>query len=476
MNIKKVLSAGLVFAGIAFAQNATPAATPAPAQQPAAPAPAAAPAATPAPQVSTPAATPAAEQSAAPAAEQPAASAAAPVEQASAAAPVAEQPAAPAAEKPAAAAAAPAEQAPAKAGAPKGPGFIPRAKTQFDVLHGNAYNRQSNVAAANNIDLLLRYPNLFANQKFLYVEPSGEMGVASFGNFFSAIDVSGDLGRITLGYAQLGFGFYLRAGVGHVVLESDNAKRYNTTFGDDLGAAVSTTIAGYGVGLSVDWLTTDDETGLEPKYGASYEQRNRDLTANFSVTNSPIADKLFWTAGARYVNHLDEFEAAGKVVPDSSDSYNQVTPYLRLGYVGLQNAHARVIAGLGAMVPLTFHEDYDIQISKKETVTRSLSEYTFLLEPQLLGEVFLNENVMFFGEASYQWIAASYVDGADEGGEDYSRLVSMMNKVDASLGVRLQYQNFAACEFAFGDSFFTDTKSIFNGEGVFISFGAFLYF
>ena len=44
------------------------------------------------------------------------------------------------------------------------------------------------------------------------------------------------------------------------------------------------------------------------------------------------------------------------------------------------------------------------------------------------------------------------------------------------MGFRYQYKDWAACEFAFGDSFFTDTKSIFNGEGVFVSFGAFIFF
>lgn len=500
MNIKKILGIGLVCTGAVLAQTATPtqpasSAPAAPAAQ-AQPAPAAVPAAQaqPAPaQEQAPAAK--AQQVAAPAeqaqpaesAQAQAAPAAAPAEQA--AAPQAEEPAKaeatqeqaaapeapkaePAAETPAAETAAAEE----KKEAPRGPGFTPRPKTQFDVLHGNAYNRQSNVAAANNIDLLLRYPNLFANQKFFYVEPSGEMGVVSFGHLFSALDVSGDVGRITVGYATLGFGAYLKAGVGHVQLESDNATRYNTAFGDDLGLAVSKTIVGYNVGLSVDWLTHADESSLDPEYGPSTDERFRDLTVNLNVTNSPRANNLFWTAGVRFVNNLDEIEVGGEVVPDSSDSYMQFTPYVRLGYIGLQNEHARVIAGLGAMFPLTFHDDYDIQVAKNKTETRSLNEYTFLLEPQLLGEVFLTKSVMFFGEASYQWVAATYQDGSDNAGEDYSVLASQMDKVDASIGVRLQYQDFVACEFALGDSFFTDTKSIFNGEGVFVSFGGFIYF
>lgn len=359
--------------------------------------------------------------------------------------------------------------------APRGPGFTPRPKTKFDVLHGNAYNRQRNVAAANSIDLLLRYPNLFANQKFLYIEPSDEMGVVSFGNLFSAVDVSGDVGRLTLGYAQLGFGFYLKAGVGQVNFKNDNVERHATSLGDDLGLAVSKTIVGYNVGLTVDWLTFKDEVSLEPKHGVKNEQNYRDLTANLSVTNAPRADRLFWTVGVQFVNELNELREGGDVIPDSSDSYMQATPVVRLDYIGLQNEHARVFAGMGLMVPLTFHEKYTFEVDNRD-YTRSNNEYAVVLEPHVMGEVFLTKNVMFFGEASYQWIAVSSQKAKDFDGAKTDVLVSQMNKVDASLGARWQYNDFIACEFALGDRLFTDTKASFDGEGVFASFGGFIYF
>ena len=61
-------------------------------------------------------------------------------------------------------------------------------------------------------------------------------------------------------------------------------------------------------------------------------------------------------------------------------------------------------------------------------------------------------------------------------GDEYTTKVSKADEVKATAGLRYQYKDWAACEFAFGDSFFTDTKSIFNGEGVFVSFGAFIFF
>ena len=66
--------------------------------------------------------------------------------------------------------------------------------------------------------------------------------------------------------------------------------------------------------------------------------------------------------------------------------------------------------------------------------------------------------------------------GTDASDEDCTVLESISGKTTATLGLRYQYENLLAVDFALGDSFFTSTKSIFNGEDVFVSFGAFLYF
>ena len=118
----------------------------------------------------------------------------------------------------------------------------------------------------------------------------------------------------------------------------------------------------------------------------------------------------------------------------------------------------------------------------KDTVTDekdfSTSSFNFgvSLTPNILGEILLTESVMLFGEASYTWNAFSYVSGTDITNDEYTMKVTSADLVKATAGFRYQYKDWAACEFAFGDSFFTDTKSIFNGEGVFVSFGGFIYF
>ena len=98
------------------------------------------------------------------------------------------------------------------------------------------------------------------------------------------------------------------------------------------------------------------------------------------------------------------------------------------------------------------------------------------LAPNILGEVLLGSHVMLFGEATYRWRVFDYTKGTDEADDEYTAMESVSNQVRATVGFRYQYEDWIACEFAFGDSFFTDTKSIFNGEGVFVSFGGFIYF
>ena len=113
------------------------------------------------------------------------------------------------------------------------------------VLHGKSYNRNRNMAAANNTDLLLTYPNLFANRKFFYIEPTNRMGIISLGSFFTAFDVSNaaddntQLGRLTLGYAVPGFGFYVKGSLGQFKDSDDDREVKTTAGGDDWAFALA---------------------------------------------------------------------------------------------------------------------------------------------------------------------------------------------------------------------------------------------
>lgn len=477
MNLKTSLALTLASVAFAMAQDAAQPATSA--------------AEAPAPAVAEqPAAAPAATAPAAPESVQPApAEAPAEVAQPTETAAPAAVESAPAAEP--AKTAAPAQPAPeakvAEAVPPQGP--APEAapgeapvrmgppKTPFTVLHGNAYNRVQNEAAGDNVDALLnKRLTKLAYQKFFYIEPTGEKGVVSLGGFFGAMDISGELGRATAGYATPGFAIEARLGLGQIKTETKGADIKETVEGDDWGLTLSKTLGGYVVTLSGDWITFAKETNVDPVRGPKTEQRYRDLDASLIVTDGPSARKHFWSAGVAFNRHEDELESGGTLIGDSLTSNFTVVPLFNYGTPVLRANYANVYMGLNASVPVTVYDKADMRDSTSgKYKDASLWTVGVNLAPNILGEVLLTESLMLFGEASYTWEAFRYVDNQTPYA-DVKVKRSVADKVEATMGLRYQYKDWAACEFAFGDSFFTDTKSIFNGEGVFVSFGGFIYF
>lgn len=468
MNLKTSLALTLASVAFAMAQEAVQPAAPV-AEAPAAEQPAAAPAAEtaqPAP-AEAPAEVAQPTETAAPAA----------VESAPAAEPAkTAAPAQPAPEAKVAEAVPP--QGPAPEAAPgEAPVRMGPPKTPFTVLHGNAYNRVANEAAGDNVDALLnKRLTKLAYQKFFYIEPTGEKGVVSLGGFFGAMDISGELGRATAGYATPGFAIEARLGLGQIKTETKGADIKETVEGDDWGLTLSKTLGGYVVTLSGDWITFAKETNVDPVRGPKTEQRYRDLDASLIVTDGPSARKHFWSAGVAFNRHEDELESGGTLIGDSLTSNFTVVPLFNYGTPVLRANYANVYMGLNASVPVTVYDKADMRDSTsgkyKET---SLWTVGVNLAPNILGEVLLTESLMLFGEASYTWEAFRYVDNQTPYA-DVKVKRSVADKVEATMGLRYQYKDWAACEFAFGDSFFTDTKSIFNGEGVFVSFGGFIYF
>ena len=445
--MKKVFSLIVASCAVVFAQQAAPAAeAPAPAEQPAAVQPAAA----------QPTEQPAVTDSTVKAEPQPAAKVEPKPE---------EKVALKAEEKPVEQVA----EAPAKE--------EPVSKGPFDVLHGNAYNSVGNEAAADNVDGLLGRPDKFYGQKFFYIEPAGERGVVSLGRFFAAMDVSGDVGRATAGYAAKGFGAEVRLGLGQYAIEGDNGKKSGSSAGDDWGFTVSKVLGGYVLALNTDWNTFADENNVEPEVGKSVEETYRDLSVTLSFSNAPSAVKHFWSAGVTFLRHDNEQTVGGDVKNEDVDSHIGVTPFFNYGTPALVSERARLLLGLNTSVPVAMYDDQElIDEEAGDTVKTSLMNVGVMLSPNILGEVAVIPSLMLFGQASYNWRVFDYLSGTDATDDEYTAMESFANQVTATVGLRYQYQNLVACEFAFGDSFFTDTKSIFNGEGVFIKFGGFVYF
>ena len=339
------------------------------------------------------------------------------------------------------------------------------------VLHGKSYNRNSNMAAANNTDLLLKYPNLFANRKFFYIEPTNKLGIVSLGSFFTAFDISkapyddSQLGRLTLGYAVPGFGFYVRAGLGRDRVSNDAGVVSTTYGGDDWALAIAKSFFGMNVAADVDWLTTKKQVHSDPDLGSETEDRFDSLTINLSLTNAPTAKNFTWTLGARFVNFLNETEVDGDVQkPGDPASYWDISPYIRTGLSVLENENARVLIGAAAIVS---YRNYDDPVD--------LYALTAVLQPSMLGEIFLgeNKNFMFYGEVGYDWVAFQYMKNNDT---DTSRMMDQMDVVKASVGFRYQYKDYLAVEFGVGESLFTGFGNFFQSGSTMVDFSAMVRF
>ena len=477
MNLKKIFALTVASTTFALAQTAAPAAQnvapAAPVAQNAEPAPA--------PETATPAVEPAApaEQAApaemapeTPVAEAPVAQAA-PAPASNVIASEAKQPQAESSAAPAPVASAP-EAAPAAAEPEKmGP-----PKTPFTVLHGSAYNSVGNEAAADNVDILLnKRLTKFYGQKFFYIEPAGERGVISIGSFFGAIDISDSLGRATAGYTNGNYAVEGRLSLGQFAIDGSDGKKSGSDAGDDWGVTLSKVLGGYVVTASFDWITTKDQLNLQPKVGKSVEQRFREMTGSLILTNGPSARKHFMSGGIVVTRYENEVEVGGHIVNEDVDSRITFVPTFNYGTPVLRSEKANVFLGLNTTVPVSKYDDQKMMDStKKEPVETSLFMAGLMLTPNVLAEALVHKSVMLFGEASYTWNAFQYISGTEATGEEYTIKSSRSELVNARIGFRYQYEDWIACEFAFGDSFFTDTKSIFNGEGVFIKFGGFLYF
>ena len=353
----------------------------------------------------------------------------------------------------------------------------PPPKTPFTVVHGNAYNMVENEAAADNVDLLLRNRLVkLAGQKFVYIEPAGEKGVVALGGFFGAMDLSGDLGRATLGYANRSFAADLRLSLGQIAISEEDENKKGSYAGDDLGASLSAVLGGYVITASADWITFADEMNVTPENGPKVEQRYRDLEGSLILSDGPVARKHFWSLGVAFVRHENENEVGDRVVNEDVDSRTTFVPVFNYGTPALRTDRANLYLGLNMSFPITIFDQTEARNSVGKVVKTSQYNLGATIVPNIVSEVLFNKYVMFFGEANYEWNAIRYIWGKTASGDNYTIQQSVADKVNASIGTRLQYDNLVACEFSLGDSFFTDTKSIFNGEGVFVKFGGFIYF
>lgn len=348
----------------------------------------------------------------------------------------------------------------------------------FDGLRGSAYNTVGNEAAASNINDYLARPHNFGGTQLLYIEPSAERGLVSFGEkttFFGMFDNSEDLGRLTAGMAMKGsWGLSLNLALGQFHQSDDGGSTGITEAGDDWGGKFSMALGSYALAASVDWLTTAEEESADPDSGKTSDESYDSLTINVNINNA--SGSVAWTLGADIIRH-SSYTSAGSVTTDeNSDSYTKFAPYFNLGTKVLSNERARVFVGSNNSLPVVFFDGYDSSSANAQKIDESLFEIGLSLTPNILGELSLTDNFLLFGEASYTWLLFGFGSGTDDSAVDYTVLQSKSSTASATVGFRYQKDSRYAAEFALGDDFFTGTNAAFNGRDVFISFGGFLYF
>jgi len=349
----------------------------------------------------------------------------------------------------------------------------------FDQLRGNAYNFVGNEAAAYTVNDYLARPHLFGGTQLLYIEPTGESGLVSWGSnttLFLGLDNSQNLGLMTLGIAKKNaWGLDLNLALGQTSETVDNDGKTTTSTteaGDDWGVKFSMVMGSYILAASVDWLTTADQVNLDPATGSETTQDYWDLTLNANLNNAPGAKSVSWTLGLNVLRHVESVDN-GATTTVTEDTRTEIAPYFNLGSKILGNERARVFIGSNNSIPVQIFDGYD-----NSGISKSHFETGLIINPNIFGELALTENVLLFGGATHSLLVFGYKGVSTDYGTsttDESTVQSKTGTTIATMGFRFQKDRYAA-EFNLADEVFSDAGEIFNGEETFVSFGGFIYF
>lgn len=452
MNLKLMTLGSALAISAAMAQEAPAVAAPAAEQAPAAEAPAAAPATD-----TTAAQAPAAEATATDST----------AAQAPAAEPAAEQAAAPAPAAEPAPAAAPAAEPAAE------PAADQASADKFNVLHGNTYNSAGNEAGAATMSSNLAVPSRMFGSKLFYVEPTLQTGVVSFGTetstYFLGFDNSQKLGLLTAGFANKSFGVSVNAALGKEFTSTDDnndSETSKTQAGDDFGAKAGFNLGAYELGVSVDWLTTDEENNWENK-GGEYDEDFYDIAANVNLSNSPSGKNWFWSLGLDFLRH-NLTTTSGSDTESDPDSYTSFTPYFNIGGTILSVANARVLIGLNTNIPVAIYDKID-------GVRDNEMEIALTTAPNALAELTLADHWIINAGVTHTWVLLDYQSDKPKNGDEKSTFEFVTSQTLVQAGVRFQYNNYAL-EASVANGFYDDPLCGFAGDGMIASIGGFIFF
>lgn len=339
------------------------------------------------------------------------------------------------------------EVAPAKKSSPeaKAPEMkeAPKAEAKgLDVLHGNAYNLVGNEGGAATIGSNMASLYKMAGSNLIYIEPSGEQGVLAltmggitfFGGLSNSNVEDSEVGILTVG-ASLGvMGFGIDLGIDKVwhSEETNNNETSESVYGagDILALKFGMNFGAFDLTANAFWINFADEEDSET---AAQEVTNDrwDLGLTVTVSNSPIAKNIFWSAGLGIMKQVSTTEtenAAANTEVTHDDDFFMIQPNFNVALPIFSTENSQVLAGLNTRLPVRFY-DVDDRFQ--------MELYT---SPNVLAEIVLNENWILSAGATYDWCVFGH-SGAEQGNTDISDNYMFTSHTSANAGVRFNYKN-----------------------------------
>lgn len=326
--------------------------------------------------------------------------------------------------------------------------------TGLDVLHGSAYNRGNNQAAASTYRGNMASPYLMAGTNAVYVEPTDNYGAAAFTSgsmtYLVAFDNSENLGMLTAGIATKSFGITLNLALGKVwasdeATDDDGKTELDAALtkpGDVIGATFAAPLGELDITADAFWRTHSNDVDIEQN---PIETNNSkwDLGANVTISNTPSKSTFYWGAGAQIVRHESstEVEGAGASVEfDNDDAYFAIQPFFNFGMAVATREDMRIFLGLNTRVPVIFYDEIE---NKNANTKDSYSDFGIYTTPNLLGELQLSENWIVYGGAAFEWQVMDYAGeefSSEDGKDEISFLSMQTNATMAFAGARFQYK------------------------------------
>jgi len=359
---------------------------------------------------------------------------------------------------------------------------------KFNVLHGNAYNNVGNEAAAATIGGNMAKPHEMYKSKLVYLEPTLDNAVVSFGSantYFIGFDNSKSLGLLQLGFARSNFGLQLYTAIGKTWMDQDAEGSENSSFrvskDDDVGAIFSMKLGALDLTANIDWLTTANELSTEEtsnNYSQTDEADYWDVKGKVLVSNAPSAKDVAWSAGVTVLRHnLTEYyeEKNGnnttEVESATFDSHIEIMPEFNIGAKILEAENARVFLGLNTTIPVMVFDDIE---GSDYYYRQDHIGFGVFTQPNILAELALSDNWLTFGGASYTWNVFS-MDALTEDNTDIQAMTMVSGAISVNAGVRFQYKNFAL-EASVLDSFYNNPLEGFGGDNFIANIGGFILF